>query len=98
MLLTPLSHLLGPPPPSSVTYFMDGPVRLSVVRILGLVLSLVKCGTCFLIHPHYFLIYFRFISVTKLKTVQLLFPWQTLFALIPIPHHHHHHNPWAQRP
>ena len=20
-----LSHLLGPPPPSSVTYFMDGP-------------------------------------------------------------------------
>ena len=30
MLLTPslchkLSHLLGPPPPSSVTYFMDGP-------------------------------------------------------------------------
>ena len=35
MLLTPslchkLSHLLGPPPPSSVTYmyFMDGPQRL----------------------------------------------------------------------
>src|SRR6218665_1750390 len=30
MLMTPspchkLSHLLGPPPPSSVTYFMDGP-------------------------------------------------------------------------
>ena len=31
MLLNPspchkLSHLLGPPPPSSVTYFMDGPL------------------------------------------------------------------------
>ena len=31
MLLTPslchkLSHLLGPPPPSSMTYFMDGPL------------------------------------------------------------------------
>src|SRR6218665_3573112 len=24
-----LSHLLGPPPPSSVTYFMDGPTGLS---------------------------------------------------------------------
>jgi len=22
-----LSHLLGPPPPSSATYFMDGPLR-----------------------------------------------------------------------
>ena len=33
MLLTPLpchklSHLLGPPPPSSVTYFMDGPLLM----------------------------------------------------------------------
>src|SRR6218665_700911 len=33
MLLTPspchkLSHLLGPPPPSSVTYFIDGPIGL----------------------------------------------------------------------
>ena len=37
MLLTPplpyhkLSHLLGPPPPSSVTYFMDGPYLLNVL-------------------------------------------------------------------
>ena len=23
-----LSHLLGPPPPSSVTYFMDGPLTV----------------------------------------------------------------------
>src|SRR6218665_2546719 len=27
-----LSHLLGPPPPSSVTYFMDGPCRQNVCR------------------------------------------------------------------
>src|SRR6218665_1628647 len=37
MLLTPFhpvrnSHLLGPPPPSSVTYFMDGP---SIVLSVG---------------------------------------------------------------
>src|SRR6218665_2670118 len=35
MLLTPspchkLSHLLGPPPPSSVTYFVDGPYPTNV--------------------------------------------------------------------
>ena len=39
MLLTPspchkLSHLLGPPPPSSVTHFMDGPFALVTVNVL----------------------------------------------------------------
>ena len=38
MLFTPptpchkLSHLLGPPPPSSVTYFMDGPKTLDQIQ------------------------------------------------------------------
>jgi len=40
MLLDPLSlchklsRLLGPPPPSSVTYFMDGPLCIQVKKIV----------------------------------------------------------------
>ena len=38
MLFTPspchkLSHLLGPPPSSSVTYFMDGPLTIKISKI-----------------------------------------------------------------
>ena len=43
MLLTPspchkLSHL-GPPPPSSVTYFMDGPLNDLLIKFLSYVLK-----------------------------------------------------------
>ena len=51
MLLTPspchkLSHFLGPPHPSSVTYFMDGPIRMSTPTYVQPLLSpALRCNT-----------------------------------------------------
>ena len=36
-LCNKLSHVLGPPRPSSVTYFMDGPVWLNFYEFFGFV-------------------------------------------------------------
>ena len=39
-----LSHLLGPPPPSSVTYFMDGHIVLMTIKAVGLIILVrIKC-------------------------------------------------------
>src|SRR6218665_1561376 len=51
-----LSHLLGPPPPSSVTYFMDGPY-LRICTLASMYMCAYVCmhicmGVCILVYMY----------------------------------------------